>query len=64
MLPPISFAEAEEERGEAENKNADVRKTDVINHGKTFADIGATVCDILDVPFETKGESFLDAIRR
>lgn len=31
---------------------------------KTFADIGATVCDILDVPFETKGESFWDAIRR
>lgn len=31
---------------------------------KTFADISATICDILDVPFETKGESFWDAIRR
>ncbi len=30
----------------------------------TFADIGATVCEMLDVPFETKGESFAEAIRR
>ncbi len=42
---------------------ADVKSVD-LGTRKTFADIGATVCDILDVPFETKGESFLDAIRR
>ena len=31
---------------------------------KTFADIAATIGDILEVPLETKGESFWNAIRR